>query len=146
MTASQDFLRDQVANGSTAAANYERIRKLLSALRVSVTSPDRSVTVDVITGGHLADLRLTPQALHKTPEALASVILETVRAGAAKIAERTLAEVGPLTSGQIDVRAVAAGQLPPLGLRGGPAQEPEPVPALVSSAPADEVEDGFDGR
>lgn len=96
-------------------AQYHQIRAVLEKLRVSATSTDRSVTVELAAGGAIVDLHLTRQAMAKTPEALASTILEAIRTGLAQVAERTSAEVAPLTGRRIDVAAIAQGRLPSLG-------------------------------
>jgi DNA-binding protein YbaB len=95
-------------------AQYRRIRDVLEKLRVSATSTDRSVTVELAAGGAIVDLRLTRQAMAKTPETLASTILEAIRIGLAEIAERTTAEVAPLTGRRVDVAAITQGRLPAL--------------------------------
>ncbi|MGW1740602.1 YbaB/EbfC family nucleoid-associated protein [Nocardia sp. NPDC001965] len=50
----------------------------LETVRVQAHSPDRSVEVTVDAGGVLTDLTLTPAALRKTPEQLATTILDAV--------------------------------------------------------------------
>jgi len=95
-------------------AQYHLIRAALEKLRVSATSTDRSVTVELAAGGAIVDLRLTRQAMAKTPETLAGTILEAIRIGLAEVAERTTAEVAPLTGRRVDVAAIAQGRLPSL--------------------------------
>jgi DNA-binding protein YbaB len=95
-------------------ARYHQIRAALEQLRVTATSSDRSVTVEMAAGGAIVDLRLTAQAMSKTPETLSGAILEAIRAGLAKVAEQTAARVEPLTGRRIDVSAVTAGRLPSL--------------------------------
>jgi DNA-binding protein YbaB len=95
-------------------ARYHQIRDVLEQLRVSASSADRSVTVELAAGGAIVDLRLTAKAMSKTPDTLASTILEAIRRGLAEVAERTAAEVEPLTGRRIDVGAVAQGRLPSL--------------------------------
>lgn len=114
-------------------AKYHQIRAALEKLRVSASSGDRSVTVELAAGGAIVDLRLTQQAMSKTPETLASTILEAIRLGLAEVAERTTAEVEPLTGRRVDVAAIAQGRLPSLG---GSAEDAAPAVAATAS-PAD---------
>jgi DNA-binding protein YbaB/uncharacterized protein YukE len=65
-------------------AQYHQIRAVLEKLRVTATSVDRTVTVEMAAGGAIVDLRLTSQAMAKTPETLAATILEAIRAGAGR--------------------------------------------------------------
>lgn len=123
-----DAASDAAASGDVAAslvaarersraqvAKYHEIRAVLEKLRVSATSTDGTVTVDLAAGGAIVDLRLTRQAMSKTPQTLAATILEAIRLGLAEVAERTTAEVEPLTGRRVDVAAIAQGRLPSLG-------------------------------
>jgi DNA-binding protein YbaB len=96
-------------------ARYHEIRAALEHLRVTASSADRSVIVEMAAGGAIVDLRLTAQAMSKTPETLSTTILEAIRAGLATVAEQTAARVEPLTGRHIDLSAVSAGRLPALG-------------------------------
>jgi DNA-binding protein YbaB len=117
-------------------AQYHQIRAALEKVRVQASSADRSVTVELAAGGAIVDLRLTSQAMAKTPQLLASTILEAIRIGLAQVAERTSAEVAPLTGRHVDVSAIAQGRLPSLSIDApadaAVAAEPEPQ----QSAPA----------
>ena len=113
-------------------AQYHLIRAALEKLRVRASSTDRSVTVELAAGGAIVDLTLTSQAMTKTPETLASTILEAIRSGLAEVAERTSAEVAPLTGRRVDVGAIAQGRLPELSR---PPEEPASEAESASSAP-----------
>jgi DNA-binding protein YbaB len=123
LAAARDRSRAQVAQ-------YHQIRAVLEKLRVSATSADRSVIVELAAGGAIVDLKLTAQAMAKTPQTLATTILDAIRIGLAEVAERTSAEVAPLTGRRVDVAAIAQGRLPSLGQ-----DSPEPQ-APASSDPA----------
>jgi DNA-binding protein YbaB len=114
-------------------AQYHQIRAVLEKLRVSASSADRSVTVEMAAGGAIVDLRLTQQAMSKTPDTLAKTILEAIRLGLAQVAEQTAAQVEPLTGRRVDVAKIAQGRLP--SLRGDAAPDTPPAPA--EAAPAD---------
>jgi DNA-binding protein YbaB len=129
--------RDEVAPLAAArersraqVAQYHQIREVLEKLRVRASSTDRSVSVELAAGGAIVDLKLTSQAMAKTPETLASTILEAIRSGLAEVAERTSAEVAPLTGRRVDVGAIAQGRLP--SLSGGTASD--------AAAPADSAD------
>ena len=110
-------------------AQYHRIRAALERLRVRASSGDRSVTVELAAGGAIVDLKLTQQAMAKTPDTLAATILEAIRNGLAEVAERTTAEVEPLTGRRVDVAAIAQGRLPSLSTA-QPTPEPDVQPAV----------------
>lgn len=117
MTTARDLVAPLAAareRSRAQVAQYHEIRAALEKLRVNATSTDRSVTVELAAGGAIVDLRLTRQAMAKTPETLAATILEAIRIGLAEVAERTTAEVAPLTGRRIDVAAIAQGRLPSL--------------------------------
>jgi len=133
----RDLVADMRERSRAQVAQYHQIRAALEGLRVSASSTDRSVTVELAAGGAIVDLRLTQQAMSKTPETLATTILEAIRLGLAQVAERTAAEVEPLTGRRIDVSVVVQGRLPSLGggaEAAGAAREPVPSPA---GAPTD---------
>jgi DNA-binding protein YbaB len=117
-------------------AQYHQIRAALETLRVSASSTDRSVTVELAAGGAIVDLRLTQQAMAKTPDTLAGTILEAIRVGLAEVAQRTAESVEPLTGRRVDVSAIAQGRLPSLGGAEEPAADPAPV-AAPAAVPAE---------
>jgi DNA-binding protein YbaB len=113
-------------------SQYHQIRAALEQLRVSASSADRSVTVEMAAGGAIVDLRLTQQAMSKTPDTLASTILEAIRLGLTQVAEQTAAKVEPLTGRRVDVSAIAQGRLPSLR---GTDDDPEPLAAAPTTDP-----------
>jgi DNA-binding protein YbaB len=119
-----DPLAAQRERSRQQVAQYHRIKSVLEKLRVSASSSDRSVTVEMAAGGAIVDLQLTRQAMSKSPEKLAGTILEAIRVGLAQVAERTTAEVEPLTGRRVDVAAIAQGRLPSLDGSAGPAPAP----------------------
>lgn len=68
----------------------------LKTLRAQVSSPDRSVSVEMAPGGRLERLSLTPQAMQYGPEQLAALISETIRKGHAAVAEQMQDTMRPL--------------------------------------------------
>jgi DNA-binding protein YbaB len=108
-------LAQQREHSRAQVARYSEIRAALEQLRVTATSRDRSVTVELAAGGTIVDLRLTPQAMERTPDALAGLILEVARSGMATVAAQTAARVEPLTGRRVDVSSIAQGRLPTLG-------------------------------
>jgi DNA-binding protein YbaB len=118
-------------------ARYHEIRAALEKLRVTARSADRSVTVEMAAGGAIVDLKLTQQAMAKTSETLAATILEAIRLGLAQVAERTTAEVEPLTGRRIDLAAIGQGRLP--ALSDPPAtSSPEPTAESARFLPEDD--------
>lgn len=135
MTAAKDAaigpmsaLAAQRERSQAQIARYHEIRAALERLRVIASSTDRSVTVELAAGGAIVDLRLTQQAMSKTPDTLASTILEAIRFGLAEVAEQTAASVEPLTGRRVDVSAIAQGRLPSLRGDSTAAQPPTADP------------------
>lgn len=139
MTAARDMVGPLAAareRSREQVAQYHQIRAALEKLRVHASSADRSVTVELAAGGAIVDLRLTSQAMAKTPETLAGTILEAIRIGLVQVAERTTAEVAPLTGRRVDVAAIAQGRLPVLGTD-APEQPAGAGPAPAASGQSD---------
>lgn len=138
MTAARDAVGPLAAareRSRAQVAQYHQIRAVLEKLRVQASSTDRSVTVELAAGGAIVDLRLTSQAMAKTPETLARTILEAIRIGLAEVAERTSAEVAPLTGRRVDVGAIAQGRLPQLPGDGTADAVPTQAPAAPEPQP-----------
>jgi DNA-binding protein YbaB len=112
--AAMNTIAAQQERSRAQVAQYHQIRAALESLRVTARSNDRSVTVELAAGGAIVDLRITAQAMRKTPDALAATILEAIRLGLAEVAQRTAASVEPLTGRRVDVSAIAQGRLPAL--------------------------------
>lgn len=135
VSAANDMVTAQRKRSRAQIAQYHQIRAVLEKLRVSASSTDRSVTVELAAGGAIVDLRLTQQAMSKTPDTLASTILEAIRLGLAQVAERTAAEVEPITGRRIDVSAVVQGRLPSLSGVDDPASGNTPAAGSPPIAP-----------
>lgn len=116
MTAANDLLTAQRERSRAQIARYHEIRAALEKVRVLASSTDRTVTVEMAAGGAIVDLRITERAMDKSPEVLANTILDAIRRGLAKVAERTAAEVEPLTGHRVDIASVASGRLPSLSV------------------------------
>ena len=116
MTAAKDLVTAQRERSRAQVARYHQIRAALEKLRVRAGSADRSVTVEMAAGGAIVDLRITERAMDKSADALAATIMDAIRRGLAKVAERTAAEVEPLTGDRLDVKSVASGRLPSLSM------------------------------
>lgn len=141
MTTASDVgsaLNAQRERSRAQVARYHEIRAALEQLRVTAQSADRTVTVELAAGGAIVDLRISPQAMSKTPETLSSTVLEAIRIGLAKVAEQTTARVQPLTGRRIDVAAIAAGRLPALGSDADSDNSAAPAAADARFAPEEE--------
>lgn len=69
------------------------MRSELASLRVSVTSPDRAVTVVAGTGGSVQDVRFTEAAVQLGSQRLGEVVMSTLREAVAEAARRQAAIV-----------------------------------------------------
>jgi DNA-binding protein YbaB len=126
VTAAKDLMTAQRERSRAQVARYHQIRAALEKLRVRAGSTDRSVTVEMAAGGAIVDLRITERAMDKSPDALAATIMDAIRRGLAKVAERTAAEVEPLTGHRLDVTSVASGRLPSLSVAANPNATDDP--------------------
>lgn len=95
-------LRNQIEHLLDA---YERkqgqlaeVYKQREAIRAQANSPDRSVEVTVDSDGVLADLTLSTAALRKTPDDLARLIVDVVRAAAGNVREQHQALTAPVAA------------------------------------------------
>ncbi|MBY8862068.1 YbaB/EbfC family nucleoid-associated protein [Nocardia sp. CA2R105] len=95
-------LRNQVEHLLDA---YERKQGQLAeaytqreAIQAQANSPDRSVEVTVDSDGVLADLTLSTAALRKTPDDLARLIVDVVRAAAGNVREQHQALTAPVAA------------------------------------------------
>lgn len=120
MTAANDLLTAQRERSRAQVARYNEIRAALEKLRIRASSTDRTVTVEMAAGGAIVDLRISDRAMDKSPDALAKTIMDAIRRGLAKVAERTAAEVEPLTGHRLDIASVASGRLPSLSVAAQP--------------------------
>ncbi|OLF16377.1 hypothetical protein BU204_17025 [Actinophytocola xanthii] len=74
----------------------EETQTRLKQLRAQVSSPDRSVSVEMAPGGRLERLSLTPQAMQYGPNQLAELITETIRTAQTAVAEQMQETLHPL--------------------------------------------------
>jgi DNA-binding protein YbaB len=74
----------------------EETQTRLKQLRAQVSSPDRSVSVEMAPGGRLQRLSLTPQAMQYGPNQLAALITETIRTAQTEVAEQMQETLHPL--------------------------------------------------
>lgn len=73
---------DIEASARRALDRLQSATEAISGIRAEHSDPDELVTVVVSGTGELLDLRISDDAMRKTPEALASLIVETAGAGA----------------------------------------------------------------
>lgn len=124
----REWMREQEQRTAALLAKAEQAKAELEQNVVTVSSPDRLVTVTVNPGGGLTSLTLSPQAQEKPSAQLASLIMSTYRKATARAGERTLAIMAELTGGE-DSEAVefVKSTLPPQ-------EEPRPDPEAEEDA------------
>lgn len=83
----EDF-QSRLKNVDDQFANMAGMQSELAALEVSVTSPDRAVTVVAGPGGAVQDVRFTEAALQLGTQRLGEVVMSTVREAMAEAARR----------------------------------------------------------
>jgi DNA-binding protein YbaB len=77
-------VNQQIVEAQERAAKASEVRAEMDALRGTATSPRGEVVATADVSGRLVDLELTPDAIDRTPTALAALILATAKAAAAK--------------------------------------------------------------
>ena len=112
MTSQRPRFDAERAKAAAQRLRYNEIRAALEEVRVQVQAADRSFTA----------VRLTDEAMDKTPEVLARELVATLNEGMRQIAARTNEVVRPfLSSSDLDLAAITSGRLPR-------AVEPPPKP------------------
>jgi DNA-binding protein YbaB len=84
-------------------ADVALMQSELSALEVSVTSPDRTVTVLSGVGGSIKDIQFTEGATQLGPQRLGSVVMTAVREAVAEAARRQASIVQQYAGGDAPV-------------------------------------------
>jgi DNA-binding protein YbaB len=69
-------------------AKYDDMQKEIQQLEVTMTSPDRNVTVVAGPSGSIKDLRLTDNALRASAQTLSQTVLTTLQTASAEAARR----------------------------------------------------------
>ena len=69
-------------------AGIEEMQQELAGLEAVATSPDRAVTVVAGPSGSIKDIRLTDQAMRRSPQALAAELMSTLQQAVAEAARR----------------------------------------------------------
>lgn len=72
---------------------YAGMKEEMAAVRASVTSPDRNVTVVAGAGGTVLDVRLSQQVMQSSPQVLSSSVMTTLRLAVAEGARQQAAIV-----------------------------------------------------
>lgn len=92
-------------------ANLGRLRTELAALRVTVTSPDGSVSVIAGPGGGIQAVQLTAEAVDLPPSSLGDRIVTAAAKAAEQAAQATSTLTAEVTGRQVDPDVIA-GRLP----------------------------------
>ncbi len=101
------------ARAASMRTRYREIRGALEELHVRAESNDRSVSVEMGAGGVVLAINLSDQALRRSPQALAQLLLETINSGMRQVADLTNEVVSPYVSGSnLNVQAITSGRLP----------------------------------
>ncbi|ANN16379.1 hypothetical protein SD37_12445 [Amycolatopsis orientalis] len=123
----QEWMREQEQRSAALLAKAEQAKTDLENNVVTLSSPDRLVTVTVNPGGGLMSLALSPQAQERTPAQLASLIMSTYRKATTRAADRTLEIMAGLTGEDSDAVDFIKSTLPPR-------EEPRPTAEPDDSA------------
>lgn len=122
-------------------ADLGQMQRELTELEVVATSADRAVTVVAGPSGTIKDIRLTDQAMHRPPQALAAALMATLRQAVAEsarrqagIVENALGDEMGLTEQVLETQAQLFG-VTPQELRAMTEQTPGQPPAAPPAAP-----------
>ncbi len=130
----REWIREQEQRTAALLAKAEQAKTELENNVVTLSSPDRLVTVTVNPGGGLTSLALAPQAQERPSAQLASLIMSTYRKATERAADRTLAIMAGLTGEDSDAVEFIKSTLPP---REGPPATPEPDDSARFGVPSE---------
>ncbi|WET81788.1 YbaB/EbfC family nucleoid-associated protein [Amycolatopsis sp. QT-25] len=130
----QEWMREQERRSAVLLAKAEQAKADLENNVVTLSSPDRLVTVTVNPGGGLTSLALSPQAQDRPPAQLASLIMSTYRKATTRAADRTLEIMAGLTGEDSEAVDFLKSTLPP---REEPQATPEPDDSARFGVPAE---------
>ncbi|AXX30484.1 YbaB/EbfC family nucleoid-associated protein [Actinosynnema pretiosum subsp. pretiosum] len=121
-------------------ADLGQMQRELTELEAVATSADREVTVVAGPSGTIKDIRLTDQAMHRPPQALATALMATLRQAVAEsarrqagIVENALGDEMGLTEQVLETQAQLFG-VTPQELRAMTEQAPGQPPAAPPAA------------
>ncbi|ONF71490.1 YbaB/EbfC family nucleoid-associated protein [Amycolatopsis keratiniphila] len=123
----REWMREQERRSAALLAKAEQAKADLENNVVTLSSPDRLVTVTVNPGGGLTSLSLSPQAQERPPAQLASLIMSTYRKATTRAADRTLEIMAGLTGQDSEAVDFIKSTLPPR-------EETQPAPESDDSA------------
>ncbi|WP_181777710.1 YbaB/EbfC family nucleoid-associated protein [Amycolatopsis pittospori] len=130
----REWMREQEQRSAALLAKAEQAKSDLENNVVTLSSPDRLVTVTVNPGGGLTSLALSPQAQERPPAQLASLIMSTYRKATERAADRTLEIMAGLTGEDSDAVEFIKSTLPP---REEPPSTPEPDDSARFGVPSE---------
>jgi DNA-binding protein YbaB len=81
------------ALGRNVTERYAGMKEEIAAIRATVTSPDRTVTVTAGPGGTVFDIRLSEQVMQSPPQVVSGSVMTTLRLAVAEGARQQAAIV-----------------------------------------------------
>lgn len=94
-------------------AAYAAAHEDMAALRATVSSADRGITVTARATGVIESIRISDEQLRHGPGNLARLILATVHAAGAEAARQLSTQVQRITGPALDIEGMVASYLPP---------------------------------
>lgn len=103
LVAEFESFQSKLTNVDDQFENIAGMQSELAALEVSVTSPDRAVTVVAGVGGSIQDIRFTEAAVQLGSQRLSSVVMAAVHEAVAEAARRQAGIVQTYVGGDVPV-------------------------------------------
>jgi DNA-binding protein YbaB len=103
LVAEFESFQSKLTNVDDQFGDIAGMQSELAGLEVSVTSPDRAVTVLAGVGGSVQDIRFTEAAMQLGSQRLSSVVMATVREAVAEAARRQAGIVQEYVGGDVPV-------------------------------------------
>lgn len=90
---STSFSPPSASGQENVTERYAGMKEEIAAIRATVSSPDRTVTVTAGPGGTVFDIRLSEQVMQSTPQVVSGSVMTTLRLAVAEGARQQAAIV-----------------------------------------------------
>ncbi|GAA4232616.1 hypothetical protein GCM10022254_33020 [Actinomadura meridiana] len=107
-----EFISNLEGQAGEKIKKYRQLRTDLADMESTVTSDDETVTVTVLPGGAVKNIKLTVRAMRKSNGELERLLVETIQQAAAQVASRMAERVQDAVGDTFDVVSMVNARLP----------------------------------
>lgn len=111
-----EFLANLDKEARGKIKKYQQLRSDLAHLEVTAASDDETVTVTVLPGGAVKDIKLSARAMRKQSPELEELLLTTIQQASAEIARQMAERVQETVGDTFDVMGMVNARLPDISL------------------------------